>query len=170
MRSEIEVLKRVRHPNIIGLIDIFESQSQVFLVCDLATGGELFEQIIAKGYYTEKNAAQLVKQILEGVNYLHSIDIVHRDLKPENLLFKDSTPNSPLMITDFGLSKVAHDDLGLHTSCGTPVYVGKTFCFYWIDGDFLLTLSLFIVEYIAPEIIQKKGHGKPVDMWAIGVS
>ncbi|KAJ3050406.1 hypothetical protein HK097_008623 [Rhizophlyctis rosea] len=108
----------------------------MYLVTDLATGGELFDQIFAKGSYTEKDAATLVTQLLSALAYLHDLDIVHRDLKPENLLFKDRTETSDILITDFGLSKVAVE-------------------------NFLQTAS--------PEILQQTGHGKPVDMWAIGV-
>ncbi|KAJ3044362.1 hypothetical protein HDV00_002254 [Rhizophlyctis rosea] len=143
IRSEISILKKIQHPNIIALKDLYETTTHLYLVTDLATGGELFDQIFAKGSYTEKDAGILVRQLLDALAYLHGLDIVHRDLKPENLLFKDTTETSDILITDFGLSKIAVENF-LQTACGTP-------------------------HYVAPEILQQTGHGKPVDMWAMGV-
>ncbi|KND03276.1 CAMK/CAMK1 protein kinase [Spizellomyces punctatus DAOM BR117] len=144
LRMEVDVLKRINHPNVIGLCDIHETGTHVYLVTQLATGGELFDRIFTKGSYTEKDASALVRQLLTAIAYLHDMDIVHRDLKPENLLFKDQAEDSELMIADFGLSKMVEEGSFLQTACGTP-------------------------HYVAPEILQQKGHGKPVDMWAIGV-
>ncbi|KAF9987796.1 hypothetical protein BGZ75_010422 [Mortierella antarctica] len=143
--TEIAVLSKVRHPNCVSLLEMFETEDAVYLVTDLAAGGELFDQLLKKGYYTEGDAARLVREILLGVEYLHNMGIVHRDLKPENLLFHDKTENSRLMITDFGLSKVltSGNDV-LMTACGTP-------------------------GYVAPEVLEEIGHGKPVDMWSVGV-
>ncbi|KAF8941262.1 hypothetical protein BGZ58_000547 [Dissophora ornata] len=143
--TEIAVLSKVRHPNCISLLEMFETEDAVYLVTDLAAGGELFDQLLKKGSYTEGDAARLVREILLGVEYLHSVDIVHRDLKPENLLFLDKSENARLMITDFGLSKVltSGNDV-LMTACGTP-------------------------GYVAPEVLEQVGHGKPVDMWGVGI-
>ncbi|KAG9068858.1 hypothetical protein KI688_011145 [Linnemannia hyalina] len=143
--TEISVLSKVRHPNCVSLLEMFETEDAVFLVTDLAEGGELFEQLLQKGCYTEGDAARLVREILLGVEYLHSMEIVHRDLKPENLLFLDKSENARLLITDFGLSKVltSGEDV-LMTACGTP-------------------------GYVAPEVLEQIGHGKPVDMWSLGV-
>ncbi|KAF9095204.1 hypothetical protein BGX23_000898 [Mortierella sp. AD031] len=143
--TEITVLSKVRHPNCVSLLEMFETEDAVFLVTDLAEGGELFEQLLQKGCYTEGDAARLVREILLGVEYLHGMEIVHRDLKPENLLFLDKSENAPLLITDFGLSKVltSGNDV-LMTACGTP-------------------------GYVAPEVLEQIGHGKPVDMWSVGV-
>ncbi|CAB4428734.1 unnamed protein product [Rhizophagus irregularis] len=143
--TELGVLKKVDHPNIVKQKDLYESKEGVFIITELASGGELFNQLLLKGSYTERDAANLVKQILEGVAYLHDHEIVHRDLKPENLLFKDKTDNAKLMITDFGLSKIMKDDDDiLMTACGTP-------------------------GYVAPEILLQTGHGKAVDIWSLGV-
>ncbi|KAK3823325.1 MAG: calcium/calmodulin-dependent protein kinase type 1 [Benniella sp.] len=123
----------------------FGTEDAVYLVTELASGGELFDQLLQKGSYTEVDAAGLVREILLGVEYLHSMDIVHRDLKPENLLFLDKSKNARLMITDFGLSKILRNgDEVLMTACGTP-------------------------GYVAPEVLEEIGHGKSVDMWSIGV-
>ncbi|KAF9125908.1 hypothetical protein BGW39_007078 [Mortierella sp. 14UC] len=143
--TEISVLSKVRHPNCVSLLEMFETEDAVFLVTDLAEGGELFEQLLQKGCYTEGDAARLVREILLGVEYLHSMEIVHRDLKPENLLFIDKSENARLLITDFGLSKIlTNGNDVLMTACGTP-------------------------GYVAPEVLEQIGHGKPVDMWSLGV-
>ncbi|KAF9110303.1 hypothetical protein BGX27_006561, partial [Mortierella sp. AM989] len=143
--TEIAVLSKVRHPNCVSLLEMFETEDAVYLVTDLAAGGELFDQLLKKGYYTEGDAARLVREILLGVEYLHSMDIVHRDLKPENLLFLDKSENARLLITDFGLSKVlTNGNDVLMTACGTP-------------------------GYVAPEVLEQVGHGKPVDMWGVGI-
>ncbi|CAI2174692.1 5568_t:CDS:2 [Funneliformis geosporum] len=145
LSTELDVLKQVNHPNIVKLHDLYESKEGVYIITDLASGGELFNQLLLKGSYTEQDAANLVKQILEGVAYLHDHEIVHRDLKPENLLFKDKSDDARLMITDFGLSKILKTDNDvLMTACGTP-------------------------GYVAPEVLLQTGHGKPVDIWSIGV-
>ncbi|CED83033.1 pkinase-domain-containing protein [Phaffia rhodozyma] len=148
VRNEIEVLKRVSqgHPNIVGLIDYFETRSNLYLVFDLCTGGELFDRICAKGSYYERDAAHLVYVVTSAVKYLHNVGIVHRDLKPENLIFADKSEESDLLIADFGLSRIMKEEQFnlLTTTCGTP-------------------------GYMAPEIFKKSGHGKPVDIWAIGV-
>jgi calcium/calmodulin-dependent protein kinase I len=145
LETEISVLSKVRHPNCVSLLELFETEDAVYLVTDLAEGGELFDQLLKKGFYGEGDAARLVHQMLLGVEYLHNAGIVHRDLKPENLLFADKTENSRLMITDFGLSKVltGGNDV-LMTACGTP-------------------------GYVAPEVLEQIGHGKPVDIWSVGV-
>lgn len=148
VRNEIESLRRVsqEHKGIITLVDYFETMNNLYLVTDLCEGGELFDRICERGSYYEKDAAQIVGVVVDAVAFLHSRGIVHRDLKPENLLFRDRSENSDLMIADFGLSRVVNEDkmAALSTTCGTP-------------------------SYMAPEIFRKVGHGKPVDMWALGV-
>ncbi|KAI8890153.1 Pkinase-domain-containing protein [Backusella circina FSU 941] len=140
-----DILKHVRHSHIVSMHDIYESNDAVYIVSDLCTGGELFQRIIERGTYTEQTASDLVRQMLEGLSYLHSQDIVHRDIKPENLLFKTADEDSALLITDFGLSKLLknHNEV-LTTACGTP-------------------------GYVAPEVLRGTGHGKPVDIWSVGV-
>lgn len=87
------------------------------------TGGELFDRIVEKGSYTEKDASNLIRQVLEAVDFMHSKGIVHRDLKPENLLYENKSENSKIMISDFGLSK-SEESGNMATACGTPGYVG----------------------------------------------
>ncbi|KAF2667077.1 Pkinase-domain-containing protein [Microthyrium microscopicum] len=148
VRNEIAVLKKVSmgHRNILTLVDYFETMNNLYLVTDLALGGELFDRICRKGSYFESDAADLVRAVLSAVAYLHDHGIVHRDLKPENLLFRTPEDNADLLIADFGLSRIMDEEQFhvLTTTCGTP-------------------------GYMAPEIFKKSGHGKPVDIWAIGV-
>lgn len=148
MRNEIAVLKKVSmgHQNILTLVDYFETMNNLYLVTDLALGGELFDRICRKGSYYESDAADLIRAVLSAVAYLHDHGIVHRDLKPENLLFRTPEDNADLLIADFGLSRIMDEEQFhvLTTTCGTP-------------------------GYMAPEIFKKTGHGKPVDLWALGV-
>ncbi|KAM9510302.1 serine/threonine-protein kinase H1-like [Guaruba guarouba] len=144
--SELSVLRRVHHTNIIQLIEVFETQGCVYMVMELATGGELFDRIIAKGSFTERDATRVLQMVLDGVKYLHTLGITHRDLKPENLLYYHPGTDSKIMITDFGLASARKkgDDCLMKTTCGTP-------------------------EYIAPEILVRKPYTNSVDMWALGV-
>ncbi|XP_021235978.1 calcium/calmodulin-dependent protein kinase type IV isoform X2 [Numida meleagris] len=166
VRTEIGVLLRLSHPNIIKLKEIFETPTDISLVLELVTGGELFDRIVEKGYYSERDAADAVKQILEAVacpslatqkvaicprsvffhycKYLHANGIVHRDLKPENLLYATPAPDAPLKIADFGLSKIVEDQVTMKTVCGTP-------------------------GYCAPEILRGCAYGPEVDMWSLGI-
>ncbi|KAL0581683.1 Calcium/calmodulin-dependent protein kinase type I [Marasmius crinis-equi] len=148
VRNEIAVLKRISsgNRNVVTLHDYFETAHNLYLCFDLCTGGELFDRICAKGNYYEADAADLVRTILRAVKYIHSAGIVHRDLKPENLLFRTPAEDADIMIADFGLSRLMDEDkLNMLTEiCGTP-------------------------GYMAPEIFKKTGHGKPVDVWAMGV-
>ncbi|XP_077047581.1 calcium/calmodulin-dependent protein kinase type IV-like isoform X1 [Agelaius phoeniceus] len=144
VRTEIGVLLRLSHPNIIKLKEIFETPSEIALVLELVTGGELFDRIVERGFYSERDAANVVKQILEAVSYLHENGVVHRDLKPENLLYADLSPNAPLKIGDFGLSKIVDEQDTMKTVCGTP-------------------------GYCAPEILHGCPYGPEVDMWSVGV-
>ncbi|XP_029167612.1 calcium/calmodulin-dependent protein kinase type 1-like isoform X2 [Nylanderia fulva] len=143
LENEIKVLRRLTHPNIVQLLETFEDKHKVYLVMELVTGGELFDRIVEKGSYTEKDASGLIRQVLEAVDYMHEQGVVHRDLKPENLLYYSADEDSKIMISDFGLSKM--EDSGIMaTACGTP-------------------------GYVAPEVLAQKPYGKAVDVWSIGV-
>jgi len=148
VRNEIAVLKRISsgHRHIVTLHDYFETSHNLYLCFDLCTGGELFDRICAKGNYYEADAASLVRTIFKAVKYIHDSGIVHRDLKPENLLFRTPQEEADIMLADFGLSRIMEEEkLNMLTEiCGTP-------------------------GYMAPEIFKKSGHGKPVDIWAMGV-
>uniref|UniRef100_A0AAR2KGC4 Protein kinase domain-containing protein n=1 Tax=Pygocentrus nattereri TaxID=42514 RepID=A0AAR2KGC4_PYGNA len=144
IENEIAVLHKIKHANIVSLEDIYESKSHLYLVMQLVSGGELFDRIVEKGFYTEKDASKLIQQILDAVKYLHDMGIVHRDLKPENLLYYSMDEDSKIMISDFGLSKIEGSGSVMSTACGTP-------------------------GYVAPEVLAQKPYSKAVDCWSIGV-
>ncbi|XP_075766160.1 calcium/calmodulin-dependent protein kinase type 1G isoform X2 [Pelodiscus sinensis] len=143
LENEIAVLKKIKHENIVTLEDIYESATHYYLVMQLVSGGELFDRILERGVYTEKDASVVIRQVLAAVKYLHENGIVHRDLKPENLLYLTPEENSKIMITDFGLSKMEQNGI-MSTACGTP-------------------------GYVAPEVLAQKPYSKAVDCWSIGV-
>uniref|UniRef100_A0A3Q1H351 Serine/threonine-protein kinase DCLK2 n=1 Tax=Acanthochromis polyacanthus TaxID=80966 RepID=A0A3Q1H351_9TELE len=143
IENEVAVLRRVRHPSIIQLIEVDETPSQLFLVMELVKGGDLFDAITSSTKYSERDASAMVFNLAGAVKYLHRMNIVHRDIKPENLLvceYPDGTKS--LKLGDFGLATVVEGPL--YTVCGTPTYV-------------------------APEIIAETGYGLKVDIWAAGV-
>ncbi|KAN0016207.1 hypothetical protein ACTFIV_010073 [Dictyostelium citrinum] len=144
LKMEVDILKKVNHPNIIALKELFDTPEKLYLVMELVTGGELFDKIVEKGSYSEADAANLVKKIVSAVGYLHGLNIVHRDLKPENLLLKSKDNHLEVAIADFGLSKIIGQTLVMQTACGTP-------------------------SYVAPEVLNATGYDKEVDMWSIGV-
>ncbi|KAB1258734.1 Calcium/calmodulin-dependent protein kinase type 1 [Camelus dromedarius] len=123
MENEIAVLHKIKHPNIVALDDIYESGGHLSSSCSWCRGGELFDRIVEKGFYTERDASRLIFQVLDAVKYLHDLGIVHRDLKPENLLYYSLDEDSKIMISDFGLSKMEDPSSVLSTACGTPGYV-----------------------------------------------
>lgn len=96
-------MKKVDHPNVLKLHEIYEDKSKVFIVMELVVGNELFDRIVDKGYYSEKNAINIIQQILSAVSYLHEIGIAHRDLKPENLLCSGEGDDEVVKIADFGM-------------------------------------------------------------------
>ncbi|XP_043933069.1 calcium/calmodulin-dependent protein kinase type 1G [Protopterus annectens] len=143
LENEIAVLKRIKHENIVALEDIYESPTHFYLLMEVVSGGELFDRILERGVYTEKDASIVINQVLKAVKYLHENGIVHRDLKPENLLYLTPHEDSKIMITDFGLSKMEDNGI-MSTACGTP-------------------------GYVAPEVLAQKPYSKAVDCWSIGV-
>jgi len=144
LATEMEILKKVQHPNIISLKEIIDTKNCLFIVTELVTGGELFDKIVELGNFSEKDAAILVTKIVSAIDYLHDINIVHRDLKPENLLLKDPNSLHEIKLADFGLSKIVGTKVMMQTACGTP-------------------------GYVAPEVLNATGYDKEVDMWSIGV-
>eukprot|EP01130_Rhizamoeba_saxonica_P000005 TRINITY_DN0_c2_g1_i2.p1 TRINITY_DN0_c2_g1~~TRINITY_DN0_c2_g1_i2.p1 ORF type:complete len:266 (+),score=80.95 TRINITY_DN0_c2_g1_i2:428-1225(+) len=144
LKREIEIMKKVDHPHVLKLHEIYEDKEKVYIVMELVPGSELFDRIVDKGYYSERNAINIVKQILSAVCYLHEVGIAHRDLKPENLLCSGTDEDEIVKIADFGLSKIFSGDEELMTSCGTP-------------------------GYVAPEVLMCESYDKSVDMWGIGI-
>jgi len=142
LQREIDIMQKLDHKNIISLEEVYDEKDTIYLVMELVAGGELFDQIVSRGTYSEADAASIVRQILEAVDYMHGNGIAHRDLKPENLLCSGDETNT-IKVTDFGLSK----DFGsasLRTSCGTP-------------------------DYVAPEVLRGQPYDNSVDIWSIGV-
>ncbi|KAJ2714606.1 Calcium/calmodulin-dependent protein kinase type I, partial [Coemansia spiralis] len=150
VQNEIAVLKQLsrKHPNLLALVDYFYTPRNTYLITELCEGGELFEYIHRRSSLGEAEAAHVVRQIVEGVAFLHANGIMHRDLKTENCLVRTDESGAPVSvaIADFGMAHQAPEDGGriVTNVCGTP-------------------------GYMAPEMIQRLGHGKPVDMWAVGV-
>eukprot|EP01028_Stygiella_incarcerata_P004345 TRINITY_DN1945_c0_g1_i2.p1 TRINITY_DN1945_c0_g1~~TRINITY_DN1945_c0_g1_i2.p1 ORF type:complete len:335 (-),score=96.41 TRINITY_DN1945_c0_g1_i2:1260-2264(-) len=139
IKSEKAVLQEVQHPFIIRLYKTFMDTNNLYMVLEYAPGGEVFSHLRKIGRFTNDVARIYAAEIVLALESLHSHDIVYRDLKPENLLLSSS---GHIKITDFGFAKKVKDRTW--TLCGTP-------------------------EYLAPEIIQSKGHGKAVDWWAVGI-
>ncbi|XP_078118926.1 LOW QUALITY PROTEIN: serine/threonine-protein kinase DCLK2 [Sander vitreus] len=143
IENEVAVLRKVKHPNIIMLIEEVDTPSELYLVMELVKGGDLFDAITSSAKYTERDAGVMVYNLAGALKYLHSTNIVHRDIKPENLLvFEYPDGTKSLKLGDFGLATVVEGPL--YTVCGTPTYV-------------------------APEIISESGYGLKVDIWAAGV-
>ncbi|CAF4886505.1 unnamed protein product [Pieris macdunnoughi] len=147
-RQEINILRVVTgHPYIIELQDVFESETFIFLVFELCKNGELFDYLTSVVTLSEKKTRYIMRQVLEGVRYIHSRNIVHRDLKPENILLDDQLN---VKITDFGFAKVLKNGEKLFELCGTPGYLAPE------------TLKANMFE-------DAPGYGKEVDTWACGV-
>ena len=145
IQREIEIMNMVDHPNVINLFEIFDEPKKMNLVLELVTGGELFDRIVAKGNYSEKDAATCMSQLCQALDYLHTKKIVHRDLKPENLLYASPADDANLKVADFGLARMLTAGDMMKTACGTP-------------------------GYVAPEVIKNKGYaGGSCDMWSAGV-
>ncbi|NWZ82353.1 DCLK2 kinase, partial [Poecile atricapillus] len=143
IENEVSILRRVKHPNIIMLIEEMDTPTELYLVMELVKGGDLFDAITSSTKYTERDGSAMVYNLASALKYLHGLNIVHRDIKPENLLvceYSDGTKS--LKLGDFGLATVVEGPL--YTVCGTPTYV-------------------------APEIIAETGYGLKVDIWAAGV-
>ncbi len=150
IEDEVQIMKHVNHPNCIAFHDMFESKEKIYIVMELLTGGELFDRIIDAGHFSETEAANCFKQIMDAVKYLHEIGIVHRDIKPENILYSTREPSSLVKLADFGLGKM----LDVHGTKNTMTHM-KTVC-----GT---------PSYLAPEVIERKGYGKECDIWSSGV-
>lgn len=173
VKGEMDVLKGLDHPVVVKFLDWFESKDKVsvrnkylewaqsvqhfnssrrlrfhhqyYLVFEEATGGELFERILSRGRFTELDACRTIRAVLSAIQYLHHHNIVHRDVKPENILYRTEAEDANVVLVDFGIAQhLEADDELLTNVCGS-------------------------YGYAAPEILAKKGHGKAVDLWSLGV-
>ncbi|XP_077088378.1 death-associated protein kinase 3 isoform X1 [Siphateles boraxobius] len=145
IEREVNILREIQHSNIITLHDIFENKTDVILILELVSGGELFDFLAEKESLTEEEATQFLKQILDGVYYLHSKRIAHFDLKPENIMLLDkNVPNPRIKLIDFGIAHQIKDGNEFKNIFGTP-------------------------EFVAPEIVNYEPLGLEADMWSIGV-
>uniref|UniRef100_A0A672LWJ3 calcium/calmodulin-dependent protein kinase n=1 Tax=Sinocyclocheilus grahami TaxID=75366 RepID=A0A672LWJ3_SINGR len=142
LEREARICRLLKHPNIVRLHDSISEEGFHYLLFDLVTGGELFEDIVAREYYIYFDCIQ---QILEAVLHCHQMGVVHRDLKPENLLLASKCKNAAVKLADFGLAiEVQGDQQAWFGFAGTP-------------------------GYLSPEVLRKEAYGKPVDIWACGV-
>jgi len=142
--DEIDILRTMKHKGIITLEGHYEDSQFHYLVLECMTGGELFDRIVARQYYNEKDARDCVLSILDALNYIHSNKIAHRDLKPENLLLRSEADDTDVKIADFGFAKKCSSSKCLKTQCGTP-------------------------GYVAPEILKGRKYDYAADMWSMGV-
>ncbi|XP_062305858.1 calcium/calmodulin-dependent protein kinase type II delta 1 chain isoform X4 [Osmerus eperlanus] len=145
LEREARICRLLKHPNIVRLHESISEEGFHYLVFDLVTGGELFEDIVAREYYSEADASHCIQQILEAVLHCHQMGVVHRDLKPENLLLASKLKGAAVKLADFGLAiEVQGEQQAWFGFAGTP-------------------------GYLSPEVLRKDPYGKPVDMWACGV-
>jgi calcium/calmodulin-dependent protein kinase I len=143
LQMEVDILSQIDHPNVVKLFEVWEDKIKFYMVMEIMTGGELFDRIVEKDHYSEKEAADTIRPIVDAVRYCHKMGVAHRDLKPENLLYATRDPHSIIKISDFGLAKV-YDSSLMMTQCGTP-------------------------SYVAPEVLEGKGYDEKVDFWSIGI-
>nr|AZI75701.1 tCaMKII-GFP [Expression vector TaCPtCaMKIIGFP] len=145
LEREARICRLLKHPNIVRLHDSISEEGHHYLIFDLVTGGELFEDIVAREYYSEADASHCIQQILEAVLHCHQMGVVHRDLKPENLLLASKLKGAAVKLADFGLAiEVEGEQQAWFGFAGTP-------------------------GYLSPEVLRKDPYGKPVDLWACGV-
>ncbi|XP_070503254.1 calcium/calmodulin-dependent protein kinase type II alpha chain isoform X2 [Chironomus tepperi] len=145
LEREARICRKLQHPNIVRLHDSIQEENFHYLVFDLVTGGELFEDIVAREFYSEADASHCIQQILESVNHCHQNGVVHRDLKPENLLLASKAKGAAVKLADFGLAiEVQGEQQAWFGFAGTP-------------------------GYLSPEVLKKEPYGKAVDIWACGV-
>jgi calcium/calmodulin-dependent protein kinase (CaM kinase) II len=145
LEREARICRKLQHPNIVRLHDSIQEEGFHYLVFDLVTGGELFEDIVAREFYSESDASHCIQQILESIAYCHANSVVHRDLKPENLLLASRAKGAAVKLADFGLAiEVQGESEAWYGFAGTP-------------------------GYLSPEVLKKDPYGKPVDIWACGV-
>ncbi|CAB1102722.1 unnamed protein product [Ectocarpus sp. CCAP 1310/34] len=143
LKMEVKLLQEIEHENIVKLYDFYQEKHFFYLVMEILDGGELFDRIVLKQVYNEKEARDVLKVLFKAIKYCHDRDIAHRDLKPENLLLVSDDDDAVIKLADFGFARPV-GETGLSAQCGTP-------------------------GYVAPEVLKGEVYGKPVDIWSIGV-
>nr|CCA26775.1 predicted protein putative [Albugo laibachii Nc14] len=146
MQSDFRILRSFDHPNIIKLYDVCEGPRHLHIITELCTGGELFDRIIARGHFSEADAATLIRKILNAVAHCHDRGICHRDLKPENCLFETNAEDADLKVIDFGLSCMDNS----------------------VTGENVMKTRVGSIYYVAPEVLKGR-YDKSCDLWSIGV-
>ena len=145
VKTEIDILKIAKHPNIIQLYDVFENENYIYIIMEYCAGGDLFSYIEKRGFrLPETRAAEIIHKLSTAVYFLHEYGVVHRDLKPENILMTDNSSNADIRLVDFGLGKI----IGPGEMCTDPF------------GTF---------SYVAPEVLKEKPYSFKVDLFAIGI-
>ncbi|MES1911530.1 MAG: hypothetical protein MHM6MM_003947 [Cercozoa sp. M6MM] len=144
LQDEITLLQRSESDGVVKLLGVYDTSKEVLIVMEYLRGGELFDRVVAAGSFSEREAARIIIEVSNTLKHLHDIGIVHRDLKPENLVFRDTSKDSPIVITDFGLARVVANNQAMTTACGTP-------------------------GYVAPEILRNEPYTSAVDIWSLGV-
>ena len=143
LEIEVEICKKLEHWNIVRLYEYYPESNSFYIIFELVTGGELFDNIVERERYSEADASVCIQQVLEAISYCHSKGIIHRDIKPENLLLASKRPDAKVKLTDFGLAVEGGETPKWHGFAGTP-------------------------SYLAPEVVQRTPYGTPVDCWATG--
>ena len=145
VKGEIDIMKLCRHPNVVRLLDHFENSEYIFIVMEYLSGGDLGNHLQVKNFtFTEKRASEIMFQIANGLNYLHSYGVLHRDLKPDNIMLSDSSENATIKIMDFGLSKILAPQERVNDGFGT-------------------------LSFVAPEVLIRQPYNKQIDIWSMGV-
>ncbi|EWM22378.1 myosin light chain kinase [Nannochloropsis gaditana] len=144
LKQEVAILRDMKHGHVVQLFDFYKDRQKYYLVLEICLGGELFDRIVEKKSYNEKEARDLVRILFDTLRYCHSTKVVHRDLKPENLLLEDERDDANIKLADFGFAQRMLTPNSLTTQCGTP-------------------------GYVAPEILKGIPYGEKVDVWSAGV-
>lgn len=160
LKTEIQILKKLESPYIVALYDLIETKKYLYIVMELCSGGELFDQIASLDgdHYSEEDCCLILHQIAKGVRYMHRMGIVHRDLKPENILCVEAGDIRRVKIADFGISKMLADGPNDNGSAMTVPVVGRK-----------MVTNVGTVSYTAPEILRSAAYDYTVDFWSIGV-
>lgn len=144
MVTEIEILRLLRHPRIIKLLEVYEGEEHIHLVMEYLKGGELFEKILNKGSYSEADASKIMHRLLEAVSYMHTKRVIHRDLKPENIILTDSESDLQFKLIDFGLAALLEPNKKEKRRCGSP-------------------------GYAAPEVLNGEEYDEKIDVFSCGI-